>query len=66
MFYSPGRAGMKWRICPKGCSKWKLRSGSHNKRWKEYFDRVIKPQMAKEREEYQQLTVIRKPHHAKM
>jgi hypothetical protein len=52
-YQSPGRSKIRYRICPnKECPKFKLRSGSHNKRWREYYDRAIRPEIEKVQEQW--------------
>jgi hypothetical protein len=53
MYESPGRSKIKYRVCPnKECPRLKLRSRSHNKKWKEYYARAIRPEMDKIQEQW--------------
>jgi len=49
-FDSPGKAGMRYRVCPTKEHNYHLRVTAHNKNSKKYYLAVIKPKLEKERE----------------
>ena len=49
-YESPGKSGMKYRICPTKEHNYHLRKNAHNKDSYKYYERVMKPKLQKDRE----------------